>query len=217
MRAGRFSFCTRNVIALVLGAHFSGVLWGGPKPQPELRVFALGQYRITVGLDRYWRTRIDSKTNYIAFDYADRVNPKDAFVTAHLGLFPIGLPAEVRGKTSTEIADAFILQDAAGIKKAFFGNSIKFVLESIKPESVNAGSLYSYIESVDRGRGRDWSTKYACASVFFPSSYPTDGTVFIILGLQESKDPEISRESLKKVKEIAGGIELINSSSPAKT
>ena len=140
------------------------------------------------------------------FHHSDSANPDHASTT--IGLFRIVVPPEARAADRPELARAYAINDASGALSALLANNLpKLTLASKKGEAINGGNLLDFLETADANGLRRSSTKFVRVSVFFPISYPENGTIFLIIGREQFNRQEFRPIELERMKEIVSGIQ----------
>jgi hypothetical protein len=199
----------RLLCTLPLLAVFAGQAGAASRPIAAPRHFDVGEYRVDVALGAEWRSEINKQQGYILFTYSDAADPKDAFDFARIGVFRIIVPAVARGADKAEIGAAYAVQDVAGAQKALFKTITPLKALSHKPEKTNGGLLFSYCEPIDLlGGGRNGSTKFVRACVFFPANYSDDGGLYLLVGTERFAVLSPRPDALGKIEGFVAGLQV---------
>jgi hypothetical protein len=175
-----------------------------PRAVDESKRFDVGGYQVDVVLGNDWHSKINKQGGYLVL-----TNPAEADSdgeVAVLGVFRIVIPVAVRGADKTEIATAYAVQDVAGVRKALFGSIAALKLLTRKPRDFHQGALFEFDEPIELVHGRELSTKFVRAYVFFPPGYSQDGGLFLLVGLQQFSHPRVRADAFDKLENIVAGL-----------
>lgn len=173
---------------------------------PSPPMIEVGSYQIKLALAPGWRALVQKENGYVLLAYADASDPDLASIGVKIGLFRIVVPTEARQVDRVALAQAYVVQDAAGAQKALFATVTKLVLGNRRGVPLNGGTLLEYIEPIDAMQGRKMSTVFVRACVFFPPSYAKDGVLFLAFGRQESAHLAARADELDIMRQAVAGI-----------
>jgi hypothetical protein len=176
------------------------------KPEAAVELIDAGTYHVAVTPDRQWTTKTDRTQGYVVFNYSDTPGRENALATATIGLFRSVVPVAARSAKLTDLAAAYAANDVAGARQTLFKSLDKLALASQKPEVVNGGSLFNFLEAIDATYSRTSSTRFVRASVYFPPTFSENGVLFLLIGRETFDAPTLRPDKLEKMRDLVRGI-----------
>jgi len=162
-----------------------------------------GAFRVEFAPARNWQAKAIRASDCVVFQYIDE--PARTMAVT-IGVFRLVVPPAARGGDRSQLAAAYAIQDVAGAQKALLHESAELVLQSKTPAMINGGQLLAFVEPAERLDARQSSTKFIRAWVLFPPAFPAKGTLYLILGREQSNDMEPRSSELDKADEVIAGI-----------
>jgi hypothetical protein len=200
--------CCLSPATRLLLAGLSPLLLAAPapakeKPEPAAQIVDAGSFRVDFVPARNWQAKVIRESDCVVFQYVDEP-ARTLGVT--IGVFRLVVPPAARGGDRIQLAAAYAVHDVAGAQKALLGAPAGLVLHPKTPRALNGGQLLGFVEPVEKSESRTSSTKFIRAWVLFPSAFPANGALYLILGREQSSMMETRPAELDKADEIIAGI-----------